>query len=237
MHIKLMTFNTQHCLNFTTRKIDYNVMADVIKKCDADIISLNEMRDKGSDSEYDAQTQILSEKSGYPFYYFAPAILFRGVNPYGNAILSKYQIKSTEVVAIPSPDVHKYNDLYEDRCLLKAVVDINGTALTVYVTHFGLNPDEAENSVREVLREPIPENMVLMGDFNFTPNSDIIKPIKERFFDTADLFDEDKLTWPSDIPNKKIDYIFTTKNIKVISADVPAMIASDHRPHTAVIEL
>lgn len=237
MRIKLMTFNTQHCLNFITKEIDFDIMADTIKKFGADIISLNEMRDEGPDPEFSAQTKILADKAGYKYYAFAPAILVGGKNPYGNGILSKYPILSIEVVNIPSPEVHKYDQLYESRCLLKTVIDINGTKLTVYVTHFGLNPDEAENSVKEILSEPIPEKLVLMGDFNFAPDSDIIKPLKEHFFDTANLFDEEKLTFPSDAPTIKIDYIFTSKNIKVLSADVPEIIASDHFPHTAVIEI
>lgn len=237
MRIKLMSFNTQHCMNFITRKIDYDVMADAIKKCDADIIALNEMRGEGPANEFEAQTEMLAEKAGYEYYSFAPAILVGGKNPYGNGMLSKYPIKSVGVVSIPEPEIHKYNDLYEDRCLLKAVVDINGEELSVYVTHFGLNPDEAENSVKEILSEPIPEKLVLMGDFNHTPDSDIIKPLKEHLSDAADLFDEEKLTYPSDVPIKKIDYIFTSKNIKILSADIPVIIASDHRPHTAVIEI
>ena len=236
MRIKLMTFNTQHCLNFITKEIDYDIMANAIKKCNADIIALNEMRDEGPDAEYSAQTKILAEKSGYKYYKFGPAIFMGGKNPYGNGILSKYPITSVEVVSIPEPEVHKYDGYYEDRCLLKAVIDVDGNELTVYVTHFGLNPDEAENSLNEILQKPIPEKLVLMGDFNFTPDSDIIKPLKEHFFDTASLFDEEKLTFPSDVPDRKIDYIFTSKNIKVLSADVPVIIASDHRPHTAIIE-
>ena len=232
-----MTFNTQHCLNFKTKKIDFDIMADTIKKCDADIVSLNEMRDEGPDPEFSAQTKILAEKAGYEYYTFAPAILVGGENPYGNGILSKYPITSVEVIDIPSPEVHKYDQLYESRCLLKVGIDANGTVLTVYVTHFGLNPDEAENSLNEIFRKPIPDKLVLMGDFNFTPDSNIIKPLKEHFFDVANLFDEEKLTFPSDVPDRKIDYIFTSKNIEVLSADVPEIIASDHLPHTAVIEI
>ena len=59
--MKIMSFNTQHCLNYLEQKIDFDIMADAIKKCDADIIGLNEMRgecDKAAD--YADQTAILS---------------------------------------------------------------------------------------------------------------------------------------------------------------------------------
>jgi endonuclease/exonuclease/phosphatase family metal-dependent hydrolase len=31
----------------------------------------------------------------------------------------------------------------------------------------------------------------------------------------------------------KIDYVFVTPDLKVVAADIPAIVASDHRPHTA----
>ena len=42
-----MTFNTQHCLNYTTQEIDFSVMAEAIKIYDPDIVGLNEMRGLG----------------------------------------------------------------------------------------------------------------------------------------------------------------------------------------------
>ena len=236
MKINLMSFNTQHCLNYIERCIDFDIMAQAIKKCDADIIGLNEMRDEGPNAEYEAQTKIIAEKLGY-YHYFAKAIDFNGVNPYGNALISKYPILSAEVVLIPEPEVRGYDGYYEDRCLLKAVLDVNGEQVTVMVIHFGLNPDEAENAANAVINN-IPEGkVILMGDFNLPPESELLLPIRQKLFDTAELIGEEKLSYPSDDPYIKIDYIFTSRDIKVVSADIPAIVASDHRPHTATIEI
>ena len=35
----------------------------------------------------------------------------------------------------------------------------------------------------------------------------------------------------------KIDYIFVSPDIEVISADIPVIVASDHRPHTATVHI
>ena len=236
MKINLMSFNTQHCLNYIEQKIDFDIMANAIKECGADIIGLNEMRDEGPGKEYEAQTKIIADKLGY-YHYFAKAIDFGGVNPYGNALISKYPIISAEVILIPEPEVRGYDGYYEDRCLLKAVLDINGEKITVMVIHFGLNPDEAENAVKAVTENLPNGKVILMGDFNLPPESELLLPIREKLFDTAELFDEDKLSYPSDDPYIKIDYIFTSPDIKVILADIPAIVASDHRPHTATIEI
>lgn len=78
---------------------------------------------------------------------------------------------------------------------------------------------------------------MLMGDFNLTPEDETIAPIRKVMKDTAENFNEAKLSFPSDKPDRKIDYIFVSPDIKVTSADIPPIVASDHRPHLATIEL
>ena len=236
MKIKFMSYNTQHCLNFITREIDFDIIADTIKKCEADIIGLQEIRDEGQDADYQSQAKIIAEKLGYHYYYFAGAIRFGGVNPYGNAIISRYPIISVETIMIPDPEIKKYDGYYETRCLLKATIDVRN-GLNVLVSHFGLNPDEQENAVETVVSNIPKEHCVLMGDFNMEPDNQILNPIMQSLQDTAKVFSTYKLSFPSDTPKVKIDYIFVSKDLKVEYADIPEIISSDHRPHVATIEL
>lgn len=236
MKIKFMSYNTQHCLNFITREIDFDIIAATIKKCEADIIGLQEIRDEGQDADYQSQAKIIAEKLGYHYYYFAEAIRFGGVNPYGNAIISRYPIISAETIMIPDPEIKKYDGYYETRCLLKATIDVRN-GLNVLVSHFGLNPDEQENAVETVVSNIPKEHCVLMGDFNMEPDNQILNPIMQSLQDTAKVFSTYKLSFPSDTPKVKIDYIFVSKDLKVEYADIPEIISSDHRPHVATIEL
>ncbi len=235
MTVKLMSYNTQHCMNYITRKIDFQIMADTILKCGADIVGLQEMRNESEHPEYDAQAKILAEKLGF-YHYFAEAIKFSGVNPYGNAIISRYPIKNAQTILIPDPDPKTGDGYYETRCLLKAQIDV-GDGLCVCVSHFGLNNDEQINAVDTVINNIDEKKCVLMGDFNVKPENKVLLPIRERMYDTADLFTEEKLSFPSDKPDRKIDYIFTTPDVKVIEADIPQIVSSDHCPHLAVIEV
>ena len=207
-------------------------MADAIKKCGADIVALNEMRDKGSSPEYEAQTEILSRLTGLEHYYFAKAIDVEGGGPYGNAILSRFPIESVETIPIPDPEAKTGTRLYETRCVLKAKLFCG---MTVIVTHFGLNPDEQENAVRTILDSVTDRRCVLMGDFNVRPDNPVLDPIRERMLDAASLFDKPMLSFPSDEPTRKIDYVFVSKDINLLSADIPSIVASDHRPHVAEI--
>ncbi len=232
--MEIMSFNTQHCRDFLKGKIDYNTMADAIKACGADIVGLNEMRGEGIGAGFEKQTEKLSALTGIEHYFFAKAIDVPGGGPYGNALLSKYPVLGARVIPVPDPENKKDSVKYESRCLLKAKLE-NG--LTVLVIHFGLNPDEQVNAVKTVVENLEKEKCILMGDFNVEPDDAVLKPIRERMKDTADLFSIPLLSYPSDTPKVKIDYIFVSEDLEVLSADIPEIIASDHRPHTAEITL
>lgn len=236
MKLKIMTFNTQHCLNYITRKIDFDIMAKAINDCAPSIVSLNEMRNTGTHTEYEDQVGILARLT-HMQGFFAEAIRFEDANPYGNGLLSKHPILDTEVFKIPAPAVRPYTRWYEDRCLLKARLDIDGEVLTVMVIHVGLNPDEAKLAIDTILAHLPSERCILMGDFNLTPDSPLLAPIFEKMQDAAARIEGDAASYPSPDPKEKIDYIFATRDIEIESAEIPATVASDHRPHTAVIRL
>ena len=215
--MKVMTFNIQHCLNYLENKIDFEIMARAIMECGADVVGLNEVRDLGSDDEYQAQAEMLAKLCGMDHYYFAKAYEFPG-GPYGNAILSRIPILKAETIAIPDPEPRGYDGYYEPRCILKASLE---GGITVLILHAGLNPDEKESAVATVVKNLATEKCILMGDFNMTPDDKTLSPIYE------------KLSFPSVDPYCKIDYVFVSKDVKVTGADIPDLVASDHRPHTA----
>ena len=232
--MKIMTFNTQHCLNYLEQKIDFAVMAKAILDCGADIVGLNEMRDQGTHRDYTPQVDTLSEMTGLPYFFFAKAIEFTGKGPDGNGLLSRFPILEAESIPIPDPEPRKYDGYYETRCVLKAKL---AGGITVLACHFGLNPDEQENAVATICQHLVDEKCILMGDFNVLPEDPVLDPIQARMKDTADLFGHPLLSFPSDAPDRKIDYIFVSKDVEVLTADIPAIVASDHRPHTAEITI
>ncbi|MBR6740671.1 MAG: endonuclease/exonuclease/phosphatase family protein [Clostridia bacterium] len=230
--MKIMSFNTQHCKNFLKQEIDFEIMAKTIVDLGADVVGLNEIYGGGTAPEFAGQTERLSELTGLKYYFFAPAISNRNGN-YGNALISRIPIVSAENIPIPDPE-DPVGAHHETRCVIKAGLE-NG--LCVMVSHFGLNPDEQKNAASRVVKSLEGERCVFMGDLNVTPDDPVLTPIRERMFDTAELFDGERLSFPSDKPRIKIDYIFTSPDIKAVRADIPAVVASDHRPYVAEIEL
>ncbi len=231
--MKIMSFNTQSCTNYITQEIDYEIMADAIKKCDADIVGLNEIHELSEMENYSFQTRKLSEKSGLPYYKFCHACTLEE-GTFGNGFISKIPIVSAEVIGVPDPDPKTGNQYYETRALLKVKLE-NG--YTILVIHFGLNKDEQLNAVNTVVDNLENEKCILMGDFNVEPDNEVLNPIREKMKDSSDLYTENLLSFPSDKPKKRIDYIFASKDVEFISADIPPIVAADHRPAVAEIRL
>lgn len=236
--LKVMTFNIQHCLDYKNGRIDIDLFVDSIKEQNPDICGLNEVRGEGPEEGYTDQTNAIANGLGYN-RYFAEAIKVGGTSPYGNAFVTKYPIKRAETIAVPDPILKNEIGKYESRCVLKAVVDVCGKDVMVLVCHMGLALGERKNAVETICK--IVDNtdmpLVLMGDFNATPDSNELRPLFERLCDTDAVASQSgKSTFPSYRPNIKIDYIFY-RNLKCISVQTVEKIISDHYPIVAEFEV
>lgn len=231
MILKVMTFNIQHCLDYINRVIDFDLFGQAINEISPDICGLNEVRGRGQREDYTAQAEKLAALTNM-HSVFGLAAMIRGTEPYGNALLSKTPIIKTDITNIPVPeDVPKAEPRSVLRCELA-----NG--LVVYQTHFGLSEKElelaADTAYELFVKETRPA--VLMGDFNLRPDHPAIAKLQNHpdIISTDPLL-EGKFSFPSDNPDRKIDYIFA-KNCKVFEADILPIIKSDHRPIIAKIE-
>ena len=227
-----MTFNIQHALDFKKRIIDTDLFADAIKKHNVDFCGLNEVRGQGPIDGYTDQTNAIADRIGYN-RYFGEAIRVLGTSPYGNAVLSRYPLKSVETIRIPDPD--KENEFnrdgepvhYESRCIIKAVIEENGKDICILVTHFGLAESERINAVNMLcaIIDTTDLPIILMGDFNTEPDEELLAPLLGRLKSV----DASENTFPSDKPRIKIDYILY-KGLECIYSETINEIYADHLP-------
>lgn len=235
---KVMTFNIQHALDYKKQIIDFDLFVYAIKKYNADVCGLNEVRGAGPLEDYTDQTTTIANGLGFNSY-FGEAIKVKGTSPYGNAIVSRYPLKSVETIKIPDPKIKIGKQSFESRCVIKAVADIKGKDVCFLVCHMGLNLSEQENAVKTIcgLLDEIEIPVILTGDFNTTPESDILSPLRKRLNDSDDLNPIKNLgTYPSDKPNIKIDYIFY-RDLKCLKTETIEEIFSDHLPIIAEFEI
>ena len=236
--IKVMTFNIQHALDYQKQVIDFDLFINAIKKYGADICGLNEVRGDGPLKDYTDQTTAIAEGLGFNSY-FGEAIKVKGTSPYGNAIVSRYPFKSVETFAIPDPKIKRGKHGFESRCIIKAVAEIEGKDVCFLVCHMGLNKIEQENAVETIcnLLDEIKMPVILMGDFNTTPEDSILNPIRERLKDTDDMNPvKNHGTYPSDKPGVKIDYVFY-RDLVCKRTETIEEIFSDHLPIIAEFEI
>lgn len=235
--MKVMTFNIQHCLDYKRKKINISLFSETVKKYGADICGLNEVRGKGPLIGYTDQINALGNNLGFN-RYFAEAIKVKGTSPYGNGLVTVYDIISCETVPVPDPYDRSDDGCFETRCVLKALLNAGGKRLHILVCHMGLEVSERINAVKTIcnLLDEITEPVILMGDFNSTPDDIVYRPLYDRLTDTDSLAEKKSMaTYPSYAPDKKIDYIFyrglTCKNVQTICE-----VISDHFPIIAEFE-
>lgn len=242
MKIKVMTFNIQHGRNHNLpgNVIDLPLMAETVRAQNADIVGFNEIRNGISPdhtSGFSRQADYFAEALGGECRFAKAISLGAGTDKafdYGNAIFSRIGMTDFQKIMIPDVTERVAGEFYETRCVIKTEYDIDGKKLTVLNSHFGLAPGERENAVETVLKiaHETENPVILMGDFNMTPENPLVKMLNEHFADVHAMLGKDELTFPSDKPDIRIDYIFA-RGIKAISAETVKTVASDHYPITA----
>lgn len=157
---------------------------------------------------------------------------------FGNSLLSRFKVLHSE------NRVFQAKDMLKRACLINTV-EIKGRPVTVMVTH--VSHLDAPNPVRQAqiqelsgwiqsLKTP----WILIGDFNATPDSPEVQqlmalshPVYRENPDWLNTF-----SFPGAEPNRRIDYIFFSKDFALESMDVlDNQGSSDHRPLLARLRL
>jgi len=233
--VKIMSFNIYH--GATTRG-DYNLdaIASVIIDACPDLVALQEIDlNTNRSGHIDLVTELGMRTKMAPL--FGRAMYYDG-GEYGEGILSKYSFSSTRNVPLP------YTPGNEPRTALEAVVVLSsGDTIAFIGTHFDhLNPEtdriaQAEKVNEEFASGPYPA--VLAGDLNARPGSTPINILETVWAASYDKNNPEP-TFPSDNPEKKIDYVmhFPAERWETLETKVICdSIASDHCAYLVTLKL
>lgn len=217
---------------------DYVRIAKVIKEMDPDIVALQEVDSVNTRNGNLNGAEEIAKAAGMNWIFGASLKNFRG-GSYGNAILSKEKPVSYKNIPIESGSD-------ETRAML--VAEFKDYYLCD--THLCLDSLYREESCVTILNEirKLPGNklILLAGDFNCIPKSRAVALLMQSF---EILSNASSYTFPSENPDRTIDYICLYKNkagknlIKNFKEGKnglatwvqPETNASDHRPVAAVI--
>ena len=223
-------------------KDDYQLIADMMKKIDADAICMNELDNNTNRTRHVYQLKHFASLMGSWDFEYGAAMPYDG-GEYGDAVLSKHPIIETRSYRLPCAA----SQPGEDRSLCVIRVEIDGKDLYVASTHLDhLSGDASRlvqaNEIRRIRDTELDGDLILAGDLNAIPSSNVIATMTSFLTNTGPI---DQYTFPSDDPSRKIDYImyapiehFGVQNCTVVSRSdqqVDGVDASDHRPVVADI--
>lgn len=137
---------------------------------------------------------------------------------YGIATLAKYPLLSKEHILLPSGR--------EQRGFIDTIASIAERPVHILNTHLSLKSTERVEQlllIKDYLSK-LTEPFILLGDFNST-----ISEIDDYLFDVAKKTEKEHLPTMM-LYNKRIDYIFVSKEFDILSYDVVPVKMSDHYP-------
>jgi endonuclease/exonuclease/phosphatase family metal-dependent hydrolase len=228
--LTVMTFNIASAVETDN---DLDPIADAIELQEADVAGLQEVDRSWSRSDSLDQARELALRLGMT-YRFDPVVDCSekdvdndGLCRYGTAILSRFSLRAATARDYSLPRAGDE----EPRGLAEVGVNVRGRRLIVFNTHLSEVAAARRAQVREILRVVTATRgpYILMGDFNARPNAPEVGWVRRRLTDAAKLMHVQRPT----VGNTRIDYVFASRGITVLSARVPPASArrvSDHRP-------
>ena len=241
--MKVLTINIWRYFDWDKRK---KPLVSFLKKQNSDIVFLQEAAyDDRLKKKYQNQVHELNQSLGYKYFIFAKESEMKKwhkkpidwVMYYGLGILSKFRIKSSEMVILP----HISKD--KDFGFLYAVIETPKGDIDIINVHLE-NSDEGSRAHLKFLLNWCKKrkiNPIIVGDFNMKQTK-VLLSLTEKDFSISYKIKPYFSFMPTEFSNNKepitLDYIiadkqkFEIKNIECIQ-DSP----SDHNPVLAKIRI
>jgi endonuclease/exonuclease/phosphatase family metal-dependent hydrolase len=254
--LRVMTYNIQHARGLDD-DVDVMRIADVIRDAGADVVGLQEVDVAWDErSGFEDQARLLADELDMhvffaPIYSLDPVREGAPRREYGLATLSRYPIiaaQNHEIMRFarwvhPGADPQPYPGFPE------VTINVKGTHVNVFNTHLQSSSggDETDVWVRgEQVADMLeiigttPTNTLLVGDLNEdrTWPEATLDPLFDVFEDVWELvgIGPGYTAYDGD-PDRRIDYVLTSPDLEVTSAEVIETDASDHFPVVADITI
>jgi len=215
--LRVMTWNIKGAELSSLEQI-----AAVIRSERPDLVALQEVDSRTARSGGVDQARRLGELTGMQSVYRAARDTDGGTQ--GLALLSRFPIRGARKVDLTSSE--------EQRILLLASVEVGGRRLPVANTHLSYLPETGRVQAREVAarlrRKP---RVILFGDLNATPESEVGRTLSRRLGDLSALAGKGpQPTFFTMGPPRRIDYVLLGRAWRRRPAEVRVRpsTASDH---------
>lgn len=224
---------------------------------------VNQVQELALEAGYPFYMELKSWEANYiPFPYWPPKNHF-GYIQSGGAILSRYPLTNPKGFLLDKPKNQPwwYNLFYLHRYVQSVEVEVTGAKfklLNLHLEAFDIkNREEQIEFLIKLINNLRPD--LVAGDFNMVPKS---ATKKNKFLDLDD-YENDKsfewmeksglievipdeiysleekkyFTYPSNNPDRRLDYIYYNPKIKMMKAEVLSSQVSDHLPVRAFFQI
>jgi endonuclease/exonuclease/phosphatase family metal-dependent hydrolase len=226
--LTVLTFNI-HSARAGDGSVHLSTIADELRRWRADVVLLQEV-DRGRAWTGRVDMPSVLAKALGASWTFGANVRRSATNEYGTAILSRFPIVASRNVSLPAPPGT------QQRGLLAATIDVDGTRVSVYDTHLENTSSRARllqmRAITRVLaadRRP----MVLGGDLNSRPGSPVLHLATQQLRDTwravgvGPGYTHSRLS-----PRTRIDYLLHSDgrdaDLEPVAASVLRSGVSDH---------
>lgn len=246
--LRVATYNI-HAGAGADNVFDLDRQASALRALHADVIGLQEVdvhwgtRSQDLDVARELAERLGMRVSFAPIYSLDPASAGEPRREFGVAVLSRYPIRSAanhEITRLSTQDPNPVPAPAPG--FGEVTLKVRGVPVQVFVTHLDYRADPSVRvaqvaDTRRIMaaeRSAVPgARQVLLGDFNATPDASELAPLWQELRDAGP---EGGVTYPADVPVKRIDYVAVGSGIDVRTVSVPdEPVASDHRPVVAEV--
>ncbi len=237
--VTILSYNIFHGEDLYRKQPNLDSVAALINELKPDLVALQEVDSMTGRSErvYGKRIdyiRLLAEKTQM-HGYFGKAMDFDG-GGYGEGVLTRKKAQtSTHLLPIPSGG--------EPRSMIKVVYPVAANKTLVFgATHLCHqhmpNKLAQVEKLNELLSNPsLPA--LLAGDLNFTPADEPYRMLQPNWKDAAVTAGDTAATYPTDAPERRIDYLWLSKqhNWKIIDYRVLPQPHSDHLAILLTVEI
>ena len=201
------------------------VLAAELERFDADVYFLQELS-----SEWDEEFERRGFWRRYPFNQ-----RYTGEDAFGSAIASRLPVRDIQVFwSSELPQMRGVLRL-DDRDVDLIAVHLLPPRTQDYTRYYHVGAEELLTLVRRLGSR----SFIVAGDFNSTPDSDFatrMRDLADDAWETGARGFGPGFTWPNGLfpyPPIRIDHIFVSRDLAVLTTRVGEGAGSDHRPVTA----
>ena len=235
--IRVLVYNV-HAGKDASGKESVQRIADVVKSVDPDIVLFQEVDKRTKRSGGVDQPASYSRLTGLRSA-FGRSLDYDG-GEYGIAVLSRWPIRRDTTIHLPvDPPQERSGGSHEPRVAMSLVIEAPFGRLDVFNTHIDASGEDRWRlqeikTIERLAKEATRGNARALfgGDFNSTPESAVQSELRANGFRDAwpVCGVGEGLSYPADVPKKRIDYLFLLSGFDCMSARVLNTDASDHRP-------